>query len=174
MVTLFRRDDTMPGRPRRLTFLSLAAAFLVAAGCGGSDAPTGSDPSEPEILSFQAIHGDWEGVGQNPSGQGPTFWIELSVTEENATEGERIGTLDEFDSQGGDPLCLLDMFARTSEAPIFTVTLAYTFRTDRCGDAQGGVLRLPHDEEAETLTYEWKCPTCDNFAKVSTLTRVSN
>lgn len=163
------RTDRNPGQPARLAPLAAALVFVVAAGCGG-DSPTSSEPKEVETFSLEAIQGDWEGVGQRPSGTGPTFWIEISITRGSAKKNDLVGSLDEFDSEGGDPMCLLDMLARTSAPPTYTFALVYTFRTDRCGDAEGGVLRLQHDESAGTLTYEWKAPGSSNFIEWATLT----
>ena len=156
---MFRfRSPVLPGSPagRRLAGLVLTLAIATATGCGGSDASTGPDDSDPQIeYSFEAIMGVWEGESVDHRGDGSIDWIELSITETKGMRGEIVGTLDSYASRDGTPYCLGNLVAWSSYPPLDSFKYDATFVDEEHCEPEGTV-RLKYDEETGLLTYGWR------------------
>lgn len=116
--------------PRLMNPVTLTAVFLLVVGCGG-DSPTRSGPPvATEILSYEAVAGDWEGVLQ---GGGIEFRAEASITRDSATRGEVVGSFLELSKETGALICNLELLAEDSDPPVYWFDYTISEKVADCG-----------------------------------------
>jgi len=150
-----------PLAPKRRPALLLLAGLLLT-GCADGTAPTAGNepsPSPAQVLDFSAIAGEWVGeVTESVLDRFITYDATITL-DAAAKRGIKIGTYDYGPAQ--DPIdppgvasqdCGGVLFALEASGDDYSVEEALQHGQDRC---RNGVIRLAHDEAANTLTYEW-------------------
>lgn len=151
--------------PNWAVLATLSAGFFLIVGCGG-DSPTSSGPPvKAEILSYEAVTGDWEGELQ---GAGIDFRAEASITRDSATRGEAVGTFLELTPETGALICDLDLLAEDSDPPVYWFD--YTV-SDETPDCANGTFRWEYDAEAETVTVSWQREGSSGYNENGPMTR---
>lgn len=150
--------------PRSMSPVTLTAVFLLLVGCGGDSPTDSSPPAEAQILSYEALVGDWAG---ELSGSGVTFSVETSITRESATRGDVVG----FQSWGGSDgslLCRLEFRAEDSQPPIYWFDHRITEGDENCTP---GTMRWEYDAATETVTSFVRLEGNSDYSEQGTLSR---
>lgn len=149
----------------RAMLATLSVSFLLIVGCGGDSATSSGPPVEAQILSYEAVTGDWEGDLQ---GGGIEFRAEASITRDSATRGEVVGSFVELSTETGALICDLELLAEDSDPPVYWFD--YTVRDERA-DCALGTFRWEYDAATETVTVFWRSEGSSGYNENGSMTR---
>lgn len=119
---------------------------------------------QPTIHDFSPIEGQWYGQAKEEGEY--SFWMELSLSS-GAERGSQVGRIRYFIVDGGIPICTGLWLVITANDPVYTV------REDMNGRCPDGMVRLEHDPQTGTMSYDFTPTEGDPSTKATgTLSRV--
>lgn len=151
--------------PKSAVLATLSISVLLIVGCEG-DPPTSSGPPvEPEVFSYAAIAGEWEGVVR---AGGFDFLVEATITRDSALRGQLVGSIVEMAPQTRDTITHGELRAKESDPPVYLMDWTAIHE----GGGDGGTERWVYDPATDdTLTLFWRGAGDSTFRENGWMTR---